>query len=89
MTIKPNTNAVLLRTPEANEEKIMPSGVIIKTNQDKNTQQLQVVAIGSKIPKQLELTTDSKVIICGGTPIIVDDITYIVATEQQIVAIIN
>ena len=86
--LKPNPNSILLLPPKQ-QDKVLPSGIVVKPEQDKNTNQFTVIAIGNKVDKRLDLTLDSKVIVAGGQPIVIDDVTYVVSTEGQILVVLN
>ena len=88
MKLKPNPNSILLLPPKQ-QDKVLPSGIVVKPEQDKNTNQFTVIAIGNKVDKRLDLTLDSKVIVAGGQPIVIDDVTYVVSTEGQILVVLN
>ena len=87
MKITPNPNTILT-TPIVTGE-VKHGSLILTSDQDKNSKLHQVVAIGSKFDKRFDLTLDSKVILQGGCTVIIDNITYIIANDNQVAAVIS
>jgi co-chaperonin GroES (HSP10) len=87
LNLIPNPTAVLLK-PVILKEQIK-NGIFLTDNQDYNSKQLEVVAMGNKIDKRFDMTLKSKVIISGGIPITIEDVQYVVSVESQILLVIN